>query len=189
MKGSGTSAPEGKRKGRFPALFQVFLAAGLLALIYLSFGQNVLFSQKSGIPSKLEGLELVSNVKGDEALAQISRLHGGDIALTEANILRYTHKNPYHNENSAVTVWIGKAQSPTAASQLLQSMTDGITKGNSGFGNLQKISIDVQELLKVDGPGGNHYFYIPRHAPDKVVWLAIQNADDTKILETAVKVF
>lgn len=183
-------APMLKKKPLFPLLFQLILVAGFLGLATFSFGQNVLSWQKpADVPASLGKMEMVSNFKGSEALAQVNKLHGADIRLAEASILQYAHKDPYHNENEKVTVWIGKAETAAAASELLERMTSGILKGGSGFRNLQKLSVGGQEILKVDGPGGNHYFYIPKSSQDKVIWLAIQNAKDNAVLEMAVKAF
>ncbi len=190
IKLTGPSASSMKKKRHFPFLFQLILVIAFLSFVYFSFGQNVLSPQKqSDVPVKLGRLELVSNVQGKDALAQVSRLHGTDIVLKEANILQYAHKDPYHNENAKVTVWIGKAENSSAAADLMQRMTSGIVRGGSGFRNLQRMSVGGDEILKVDGPGGNHYFYIPKNSQEKVIWLIIENSSDSDVLELAVKVF
>ncbi|MDP2743594.1 MAG: hypothetical protein Q8P00_00820 [Dehalococcoidia bacterium] len=170
-------------------LLQVVIVVAFLALAAFSFGRDVLSpSKQGGMPERIGNLELVSTVAGAQALAQIDRLHGTDIKLVTAFIAEYVYDR---YERQHATVWVGVAESDQAAAQLLTRMLDGITRGGSGFGNLQKVTVGGQEISQVDGPDGKHFFYQPREGADRVIWLSIEAADASvrPILEQAVKVF
>ncbi len=165
-------------------LFQLFIVVGVLAVVWLSFGQNVLAPQKqTGVPEHLGTLELISTIEGSEALAQISRLHGTDIKLVSAYIVEYA------NDNERVIVWVGRAESSNTGAELIKRMLQAIEKGGSGFSNLQRLTIADHEVFRVDGPGGEHFFYNSREPREAVVWLTVEAADALSILEQVVKTF
>ncbi len=153
-------------------------------MVWFSFGQNVLAPQKQlGAPEQLGTLELIGSIEGSEALSQIGRLHGTDIKLVSAYIAEYAHGN------ERVTIWVGRAENNNAGAELIKSMLQGIERGGSGFSNLQRLSIAGHEVFRVDGPGGEHFFYISKEQREVVVWLTIETADALPILEQALKNF
>lgn len=175
-----------KRRGLI--LLQLFIVTALLAAVWFSFGQNVLAPQKQeGVPRQWGDLQLVDSVEGSQAIAQINKLHGTGIELVSAYIAEYAHSSPYHNVR--VTVWVGSAESGDAAAELIGKMIEGIERGGSGFSNLERLSIADHEVFRVDGPGGEHFFYLSGERGETVVWLSIEAADTLPILEQAVKTF
>ena len=116
-------------------------------------------------------------------MARIGRLHGTDIELVSAYIAEYAHGN------ERLTVWVGRAESRDAAVELSRRMIEGIEKGGSGFSNLQRLTIAGHEVFRVDGHGGEHFFYISREQRERVVWLTLEAADALPILEQALKTF
>ena len=153
-------------------------------MVWFSFGQNVLAPQKQlGVPEQLGTLELIGSIEGSEALSQIDRLHGTDIKLVSAYIAEYAHGN------ERVTVWVGITESRDAATELTRMMLQGIEKGGPVFTNLQRLSIADHEVFRVDGPGGEHFFYISKEQRELVVWLTIEAADTLPILEQALNNF
>lgn len=152
--------------------------------MWFSFGQNVLAPRKQlDVPERLGDLQLVGTIEGPEAMARIGRLHGTDIKLASAYIVEYVHGN----ERS--TVWVGRAESKDAAVELTRRMIEAIERGGSGFSNLQRLTIADHEVFRVDGPGGEHFFYNSRKTAKQVVWLTLEAADVLPILEQAVKNF
>lgn len=180
-----TSSVTSKRKKRRRlVLFQLFIVVGVLAVVWFSFGQNVLAPQKQlGAPEQLGTLELIGTIEGSEALAQIRRLHGTDIELVSAYIAEYV------DGNKRVTVWVGRTESSQAGAELTKRMFQAIERGGSGFGNLQQLEIADHKVFRVDGPGGEHFFYNSRELREEVVWLTIEAADTLPILEQAVETF
>ena len=178
-----------KAKGRNKqVLWQLVLIIGLLALIWFSFGQNILSPQnQGGMPQQLGALKLVEQSEGSEAVAAVSRLHGTDINLVTAHIATYAR------DDEMLTVWVGKAASNTAAKELMGRMVEGIGAGTSGFSNLRKLSVTQgyhdHEVYQVDGPGGKHFFYLSKLSQDKVVWLIVQAEKVSSLLETAINTF
>ncbi len=171
-----------KRRGLL--LFQLFIVVGFLAAVWFSFGQNVLAPQKQlGVPERLGTLELIGSVEGSEALAQVNLLHDTDIELVSAYIAEYARGN------ERGTVWVGKAESKEDAAELNDMMIRAIGKGSSGFSNLQRISIANHEVFQIDGPGGQHFFFISRNTGKDVVWLIVTASDILPILEQVVKNF
>lgn len=180
-----TSSVTSKRKKRRRlVLLRLFIVVGVLAVVWLSFGQNVLAPQKqTGVPEHLGTLELIGTIEDSEAMARIGRLHGTDINLASAYIAEYVHNN------ERVIVWVGRAESRDAATELTSKMVDAIEKGSSGFNNLQRLTIADHEVFQVDSPGGEHFFYNSREPRERVVWLTIEAADALPILEQVVKTF
>jgi hypothetical protein len=172
------------KKRRGLVLLQLLLVAGLLALVWFSFGQNVLGSREQlDVPERLGTLELTGTLGGSEAMAQIERLHGNNIEVMSAYIVEYA----YGNER--VIVWVGRAESSDAAAALTSKMIGGIGKGGSIFSNLQRLTIASQEVFQVDGPGGEHFFYNSGERDKQVVWLTVEAADALSILEQVVNTF
>ncbi len=173
-----------RKRRRGLLLFQLFIMAGLLAVVWFSFGQNVLAPQKQlGVPEQLGTLELIGTIEGSEALAQIRRLHGTEIKLVSAYIAEYAHGN------ERATVWVGRTESRDAAVELIMKMLQAIEKGGSGFSNLQRLEIAGREVFRVDGPGGKHFFYHSKELRTEVVWLTVEAADALPILEQALETF
>ena len=135
------------------------------------------------VPEWLGDLQLVGSVEGSEALARIGRLHGTDIELVSAYIVEYAHGR------ERGTVWVGRVESREAAAELTRRMIDGIEKEGSVFSNLQRLIIAGHEIFRVDGPGGEHFFYSSKEQPERVVWLTVEAADVLPVLEQALKTF
>lgn len=187
MNNATNITPRVKRK-RSSALFQLFLAAAILLVIWLSFGQNVLSPQKeSEIPQHLGALKLADSTTGAEAMAEINKLHGTDIKLVTAYIATYALNN------ERLTAWVGKAEDDAMAGELIERMVKAISDGNPGFSNLKRLSIAQgyhnHEVFQVDGPGGRHFFYISKLSRDRVVWLTIPAGDAMPLVETALDTF
>ena len=177
-----------EKRRRIPAIFQLFIVIAFLALMWFSFGQNVLKGLEStGMPEQLGALDLVSSVEGAEALAQISELHASDISLEETYIGRYA------DDTTQVTVWVGRAQNSDSAAVLMSAMLEGIVNGNPVFSNLKRLTVTQgyhnHEVFQVEGPGGKHFFYQSRETEERVVWLSIEDSDTMPLLEQALKTF
>lgn len=173
-----------KTRSRWVLAFQLLLVMGFLALVWFIFAQTVLNPPKAaGVPDKLAGLELDSQVEGPEALARINQLHGTDIRLVKAYIAEYSHGN------QRVTAWVAAADSPQGAAELIRRMAQGIERGGSAFSNLQRLTIGDQEVFEVEGPGGKSFFYHAKEPADRVVWLTIAAPNAMPLLGQAVKTF
>lgn len=181
--GKTVGQPAAKRR-RGPLFFQVLVVAGLLAMVWLSFGQNVLSpAPETAAPEKLLTLELVNVVEGGEALSRVDRLHGSEIDLVSAYIADYARGA------DGATVWVGLAADAETAAELLEMMVRGIRRGGTGFGNLREVNVRGQTVFQVEGPGGDHFFYVPAGEREKVIWLTVNAAEAGPVLEESLKVF
>ncbi len=152
--------------------------------MWFSFGQNVLTPQKQlSVPEQLGKLELIGSIEGSEALAQIRGLHGIDIELVSVYIAEYVRGN------EQVIVWVGRTENSTAGAELTKRMLQAIEKGGSGFSNLQRLALADHEVFRVEGPGGEHFFYNSRQLRQEVVWVTIEATDVMPLLEQVLKTF
>lgn len=182
----GNSPVERPRKKRSWSLtlLQILIAAGFLVVLWFSFGQTVLAPQKQQVlPQRLGHLELVSLVQGQQAIAQVTRLHGVDIALANAYIGRYGH------QGEEATLWVGVAGNAENAANLLSKMLAGIAKGGTPFYNLKQINVNGQEVYQVDAPGGQHFFYNSAQIRENLVWLSVSGTDSLSLVRQTVKTF
>ena len=172
-------------------LLQLLIVVGFLSLVWFSFGQNVVAPRNQAmVPQRLGTLELTGTTEGSEAITQVGRLHGSDIELVSAYIAEYAHApSPYHSGDQRLTVWVGRTESESAAAELTRRMAEGIEKGGSGFSNLQQLTIAGSDVFRVDGPGGEHFFYSSGEQREEVVWLSVEAADPLPILEQALENF
>ncbi len=183
MKISNSRGTNEKKKRQGRLLFQILIVAGFLVVLWFSFDQNVLKPQNSAVPERWQMLELVSTVEGDEAMSGVNRLHGTEITLVSAYIANYA------GGTERATAWVGSVGNAQTAAEILRMMVEGIAKGGAGFSNLRQMTIADHDVFRVDGPGGEHIFYISREQPDRIVWLTVNAADVLPILETGIKIF
>lgn len=158
-------------------VIQLGLVVALIVGIWVSWqaGQH---PSSAAVPQHLGALHLVSSITGDEAKAQISKLHGVQIDLHEAYIAEYT------GAGVQVTAWVSEAGSGADAAWLLRRMLDGIRDGNPMFSNLQQQAVDGSEVYSVDSSDGKkHYFY---RDDMKLVWLQVTAAEPLPVVRTAL---
>ena len=168
-------------------LTAIFGVAFVIAIVvsWTTTMQNPADSHSSSrVPRNLGEMELIGEVTGEKAIAEIGKLHGKGIEIVDGYMAEYGHNR------SRAMVWVAGATSEVAASGLLKQMVERIKDGtgNQPFRNLRSISIGGKEVFAVDGPGGNNFFYA---SDNKVVWLAIQvqGGDPLGVVKTAIKTF
>ena len=155
----------------------------------MSFGFNVIGPRlQSDAPQRLGDMELTGVVRGAEAIAQVNRLHGLEVNLTDALIASYAHNSPYHGDSRA-TIWIGWAENPGSAATLTRRMVEGLEKEDTPFSNLRSIKVGQSEVFQLDGPGGQHFFYQSSKKEDAVVWANIEAGDALIVLEQTLEKF
>ena len=164
----------------------VFAVAFIVAIVWswAAASQNQVASHSTHVPEYLGQMELIGQVTGPEAIAEIAKLHGKGIEMADGYMAEYGHAG------SRAMVWVAKEASETDASALLKVMADRI-RGGTGkqpFRNLRSIDVGGRQVFAVDGPGGDNFFYA---SDNKVVWLAlqIQGGDPIGVVKTALKVF
>lgn len=175
--------PRARRKRPGLVLIQLAVIAAILAAIWVSFGQNVLKPAREGIPQELGTLKLDSKIEGDEALRQVSQLHGVNVELVSAVIATYSHSA------ESVKVWSGRAADAASATELVNRMVQAIQKGTSPFTNMRQITVQGSNVYQLEGPGGDHFFYISPKAPERVIWLQVVSPGPLALVEHALHTF
>lgn len=170
----------GKRlRGRRRAIIiaQLLVALGLLLAIWL--GLRATTETTSLVaPGRLGSLSLVGQVTGQEATSQMRELHGMEIGMVDGYVAQY------RAGGDRAMVWVGQAESSSAAKELLERMTERIADGNESFRNLEETVIGGKEVYSVLGGGERHYYY---RSSDRVIWLSIGASEPLALAEEAVE--
>lgn len=175
--------PRAKRKRPGLVLLQLAVIAAILTTVWVSFGQNVLKPAREGVPQELGTLKLDSKIDGDEALRQVSQLHGVNIELVSAFVATYSHSA------QSVKVWSGRAADAASATELINRMVQGIQKGTSPFTNMQQITVQGSSVYQLEGMGKDHFFYVSPKAPERVIWLEVVSSSPLALVEHALHTF
>ncbi len=158
------------RRAKSPAVQSLQLAFLLFVIIGVGWG---LWSAANGsgsgtgdrkIPHEIAGLEVTRTVTGNEALSQMSELHGKDVGLSGGFIA-------YYGAGSRQgVIWLGETQNVGQAQRLNEAMTARIKAGNAYFTNLQTQIIESETVFSVvDTNKQKHYYF---QVQNMVVWVA-----------------
>ncbi len=178
----GSRARKGGRKRRNVAWWQMVVIAIIIAAFVSSVGLNVIKpGGQLNLPERLGILELVGAVEGEEAMSRIEDLHGIGFELTSAYIAEYVHGS------ERGSVWVGRTDSSATAEALTQRMRAAIEDGSSPFSNVRQTRIAGRAVYRVDGPGGDHFFYHSERHGKEIVWLTVSVVHPLDILEETVK--
>ncbi len=171
-----TSPRPARRKGRGILFAQLFIAAAIILVIWLSFSQNTQLPPLNP-PHELVGLEQVSQQVGKEALAAINQLHGLEFTLATGYVAQY------RSGGQEATIWAGLAQDTSQASQLIERMTKKLQQGGSPFAYQRSLPMEGMTVNYVTGPGGAS-FYFSDHA--KVFWITTNSPQPVQFLMEAM---
>ena len=178
----GSRARKGDRKRRNAAWWQIAVIAVIVAAVVFSFGLNVINpGGRSDLPERLGTLELVGAIEGEEAMSRVGDLHGIGLELTSAYIVEYVHGS------ERGSVWVGRTASSATAGALTERMRVAIEEGGSAFGNVRQTLVAGRPVYRVDGPGGDHFFYHSERYGKQVVWLTVNAAHPLDVLRETVK--
>lgn len=130
-------------------------------------------------PHQLAGLELDHLVQGDEALQQISQLHGTTIGVEEGFIAMY-------GNNGEVTLWVSRSSNAEEAHHLFEAMDSKIQRGNQMFTGHQLVEIDNRQYHRVQGAGMDNYYYASGKA---VYWVGLKSVDANNVLREIQRLF
>ncbi|MEE8353642.1 MAG: hypothetical protein V3S10_04225 [Dehalococcoidales bacterium] len=180
----GSRARRGDRTRRHAAWWQTAVIAVIIAAVVFSFGLNVMSpGGRSDLPERLGTLELVGAIEGEEAMSRVEGLHGIGLELTSAYIVEYVHGS------ERGSVWVGRTVSSTTAEALTERMRAAIEEGDSVFSNVRQTLVAGRPVYRVDGPGGDHFFYHSERHGKQVVWLTVNAAHPLDILAETVKYY
>ena len=132
-----------------------------LALLLLA-GPGIAWSALS-VPQELAGLPLAHSQQGAEARAEIERLHGKGIPITDGYVAHYGNQSP------AAMLYVSQARDEKVAQRQVEQMTGRIRASNGPFTNLRESVRFGMTVYSTLGQGQVHY-YFRRGAV--VVWVA-----------------
>lgn len=165
------SHPQTSQKRTLPILLIVFGSA-LILLGAMVLGIVIQADQHPvTVPDALAGVPLSAKITGEDALTEISRLHGKGFPLADGVMGVYG--------GGWATVWASGTWLPVMAQKQVEAMTDRIAEGNSPFNPTGTQEVGGTTIYVLTGMGQLHYYYQHKQ---QVIWLAV----DSEIAETAL---
>lgn len=127
-----------------------------------------------GFPPTIGGLALMGVKEGQEALKDISRLHGTEIEGERGWVLTYS------DGQGRAVVWVSEAKDEGKARELLTEMLRKMEK-NSTFTPPQPLGIPTVEMYQTEGLNQTHFFWAKGR---RVYWVsAAQVADLMSVMK------
>lgn len=116
------------------------------------------------VPHELAGLGLVESSSGEQAVHEMTKLHGKDVEVRDGYVARY------RGQGAEVVLYVGQVADARAAADLSERMGALIAGGNGPFKGLRRVEAGGRSVYYGSGLGAEHYFY---QVDDKVVWLQV----------------
>ncbi len=114
------------------------------------------------LPGTIASLPLTEAVYGQEAIDQVSQLHGKEFSMTSGGIGSYGNRNN-------LAVWVAGTSSPTSASEMVSAMENKIAESSGPCEPLGKSNHDGHTVYELFGMGQRHFYY---QSGSLVIWLA-----------------
>lgn len=113
------------------------------------------------LPAQLAGLPRSSQMTGSQAVEDFSKLHGKQFPVISGAVGIYG--------NNQATLWVAGAPLNLMAAQLVRSMRDKITEGNSPFTPSRAYQENHRTIYGLEGMGQKHFYFQSRNL---IIWLA-----------------
>jgi hypothetical protein len=175
----------------------IFVLVGLVLVLAVIAGLNI-FSQGDGnlpvgsgekaapgmslgstVPHKLGGLDLVGLEAGQEAVDNISRLHGTKIDIIDGLVARYT------GGNSDFILWVSESRDDEEARYLFEIMDEKMPSSPM-FKNRTEIDIAGRTVIYVTGAGMENYYWVEG---TKNYWVGIYAGDALELVSLVMENF
>jgi len=130
------------------------------------------------VPQELAGIPLAHSQQGAEARAEIERLHGKGIPITDGYVAHYGTQPP------VAMLYVSRARDEQVARQQVEQMTTRIRASNGPFTHLRESTRFGMTVYSTLGQGQVHY-YFRRGA--SVVWVAADPTIAQQALADTVK--
>jgi hypothetical protein len=154
----------------------ILLLSGVVNWSY--FGNLTKQPGEVSLPDSIAGLKITNITTGDQAMADFENLHDKQFPVTSGSIGIYG--------NNEITLWAAGAPSETIASEMTNSMTEKIAKGNSPFTPLEQITQGNRTIYVLEGMGQQHYYF---QSNNLVIWLAVSPALADRALQQTLEVY
>jgi len=133
-------------------------------------------ANSTALPDQAAGLRLTSVSSGNQALREITQLHGKEFPLVSGDVGRY-------GDNNQVIVWVAEAADIAAAEKILLAMRNRIDEGNSPFTPIGELQIEDRTIFTLDGLGQVHFYF---QSGKQIVWVAADVPQVEKALQQFV---
>ncbi len=168
VNGMQTGVRAGRPRRRWLVLaLQIAFAAWLVYMVGGSLWQ-LNADAKWSPPHEVAGLSLTKTTTGEQAVHEMTQLHGKDVSLLDGYVAHYA------GQGAEAVLYVGQAADVATAASLNERMVALIARGNSPFRGLREVEMDGRRLYGVSGLGAEHYFY---QINDKIVWLQVAGTD------------
>ena len=133
----------------------------------------------AALPDQLAGLPLTQVSSGNQALREITQLHGKEFPLVSGAMGRYGDKNQ-------VIVWGAEAADIAAAEKILLEMRDLIAEGNSPFTPTNELRNGNRTIYMLDGLGQKHFYF---QSGNLIIWTAVDASFSEKALQQILEFY
>ena len=113
------------------------------------------------VPQALAGTPILTSLRGQAALNEVSRLHGKTLDAVDALVARY---------QDGTTLWISASSSALEASRLLWRMNRRMANGTKVFSAPRLQELRGRTVFVTEGLGQVHYYY---QSGTRVLWLGV----------------
>ncbi len=166
---------------RVPAVILIVLG---LALVVFALFNPFDWGEEQDLPSlslpdQVAGLTLSESVSGEQALEEITFLHGKEFELISG--IRGTYGGI-----GQVTIWVAGTNRGSDAADLVDLMRDKIAEGNSPFQPTGKNLDGDRVVYELTGMGQAHFYF---QSGNLVVWLAADENLAVTALEETLEFF
>ena len=145
---------------------QVTLVTGIVLGSWLSLRSTVV-EPALAAPSHIGDMKRFKVLTGEQAIAQMTSLHGKDVGVIDGYLAEYESGNEH------MTLWVGLAGGEQEAEVLLGRMSAAIAQGGTGFTKPVTATIKGREVMATSGGDGMNYFF---SASNSVVWVTLMNS-------------
>lgn len=130
-------------------------------------------------PTQITSLKLGHFSQEEEAMANISKLHGKEIEMKNGYVAHY------ESDRAKAMLYISEFDSQDQARQQIELMRKKIEKGSKGFAHFRELEVEERTIYSVLSFGQIHYFYLDSN---RVIWLAVDPSVAELVLRAALKV-
>jgi hypothetical protein len=137
-------------------------------------------NQAISIPSKIGSYSLTMKLEGDEAMQQISQLHGKDIDIKAGYIIEYQN-----DDQAPAMVWISESSDENEATKLFNKMNKLMDQSKM-YSDHRTVKIDGTSVEYVFGMDMDNYYY---QKGSQVIWITVSMDENQEFIKSGLKEF
>lgn len=146
----------------------VVLVAAILAMYQHRINQIT----SAALPDEVAGLTLRRSVFGQQALNELSWMHGQEFQLNQGAVGIY-------GSGDETTLYVAGTPIGFMAGRMITAMRDKIARGESPFTPLGEKNDGSRTVYKLEGIGQQHYYF---RSGNLVIWVSVDNAQAEVVL-------